>query len=276
MALRWLLQSNGSKMVHKLAWHFNNVGRSFEHCELTDAQALRQTLERLPGDDGVVWLCYGSVGFAKLLRQITDEGISWRAHVPCFFEPAAFEATVWQRECEEVLLNPKVYVYSIEQLQQMVDDVLPLPEGVEFPFFVRPLSEQKTFNGQLMQKRPAYTLAQASKVPKGLDPQLLCAVSKAQTISDEVRVVVANHQVIGLSYYRQGGKFKVQKVDDAGVIAHAQRLAAGWMPQEVCVMDMALHENGNWYIIEFNGIHGSGLYDMDLEQLHWNLDENML
>ncbi len=70
-----------------------------------------------------------------------------------------------------------------------------------------------------------------------------------------------------MSFYKQGGKLKVQRTEDPKIWEAAQKLAEGWLPQKVCVMDIAKRPDGSWCIVEFNGAHGSGLYDIDIQQL---------
>jgi hypothetical protein len=63
--------------------------------------------------------------------------------------------------------------------------------------------------------------------------------------------------------YRIRGQRLVKREVDADVIAEAQRLADKWLPNQTCVMDLALTDEGV-KVIEFNCFNSSGFYYHDI------------
>ena len=70
-------------------------------------------------------------------------------------------------------------------------------------------------------------------------------------------------KVISGSTYKMHKQRLVQRETDRAVIREAQELADGWLPHDVCVMDIALTKDGP-KIIEFNCFNSSGFYYHDI------------
>lgn len=90
-------------------------------------------------------------------------------------------------------------------------------------------------------------------------------VSMPKPIMDEVRVWIVGSQPCTASQYRANKK--LVNLTGNVTILHAMNYAAivanVFLPHEHCVMDLARDFEGNWSVIEFNPIHGSGWYGAD-------------
>jgi hypothetical protein len=93
-----------------------------------------------------------------------------------------------------------------------------------------------------------------------------------QNIKAEWRWFVVGGKVISGSMYRAHNQLRKMRVVEQDLINEAQLLADKWLPDECCVMDLAL-VGEELKVIEFNCINSSGFYDNDVNAIFealWN------
>lgn len=135
-------------------------------------------------------------------------------------------------------------------------------------FFIRPVEDQKAFAGQIIYDGHFSWLAtDRYGRERNLNPDMLVAVSPIKEIVAEWRFVVYDHKIELGSMYRQYNKMNTCGSVPDEIVAEANKLASGWMPAKLIVMDMCLTSDGQYKIMEFNSVHSSGMYDINLFEL---------
>ncbi|HBY64834.1 MAG TPA: hypothetical protein DEG42_00270 [Acholeplasmataceae bacterium] len=100
-----------------------------------------------------------------------------------------------------------------------------------------------------------------------LQPDTMIVLSEPQNIDAEYRWFIVGGKVITGSMYRNNGQLFSQRQVDKGVILEAQEFADKWLPNSCCVMDLALINESEMKVIEFNCINSSGFYDCDVNAI---------
>lgn len=96
------------------------------------------------------------------------------------------------------------------------------------------------------------------------DTKIVIGIPK--DIQAEWRWFIVDGKVISGSMYMFKGQLQKQEELDAEVIAEAQLYADKWLPNENCVMDLAL-VNNQIKVIEFNCINASGFYNHNVNAI---------
>lgn len=81
----------------------------------------------------------------------------------------------------------------------------------------------------------------------------------------EYRFIIYKGDVKLGSRYRLRGQPDVAAAVPSDVWSGAQAMARIWTPASFTVMDVAVLENDQLRIVEFNSVHSSGLYDINPE-----------
>jgi len=138
-------------------------------------------------------------------------------------------------------------------------------------WFIRPSQDLKQFSGRVAETRVCKDyfekalIGESSEVAK-LTPDTMVVLCEPQNIDAEYRWFVVDRKVVSGSMYRHSGQLLRERITDEKQIAEAQTFADKWLPNDNCVMDLALVD-GEVKVIEFNNINGSGLYDNDAEAI---------
>jgi hypothetical protein len=254
----WLLQDNfvdsmSGRMAFdgitsRMAFALRNSGRQLHGFSLVPGEPLPE----LPLHPSEPHFFYGSTGMAQRLLDLPE----WAHGV--FLNEKSLDQRSWLENRRDDMLNPTFEVMTLAELEETVPAA---------PFFVRPVVVAKAFSGQVVSGGDLSGLYRARRgIVKELDPNLLVAVSPLQDIEAEYRCVVYRHQVVTASRYRLGGKLSLSAEIPKDIFEGANALAAGWMPHEFIVMDVARVAGGKVRIIEFNSVHSSGLYDIPMER----------
>ena len=90
-----------------------------------------------------------------------------------------------------------------------------------------------------------------------------------KNILREWRCLVINNKIVAGSRYLTDGNLDVVPNE----IPDVDHLAALWKPDNVCMMDVALTENNEYKIIEYNSVHASDWYGMDMTCMEKILDQ---
>lgn len=191
---------------------------------------------------GKVYVC----GALKLARIARDKG--W---VPGSFLNENFKFDLWLGELGTELLNADFETGTLASVKA----------GQQSPFFIRPLEDNKAFDGMVMD---AETLADWRRDPAKVHLQNMdVIVSPVKQIYREYRLFVVKRKVITGSVYKIGGRPEISTDVEDYVRDYARSVIATWTPAESFVMDIALTEHG-LKVIEFNNINSSGFYACDV------------
>lgn len=152
----------------------------------------------------------------------------------------------------------------------------------DYDVFIRPDLDLKHFSGQVINSiECADWLKDAMSLPLesgsyAIDPQMEVLVCRPKKIKAEWRYFIVCGKIVSGSMYRCHGQMRHERVIDDEVLIEAQNLADGWLPNETCVMDLALWEDPvsgheSVSIIEFNCLNSSGFYDNDVDAVFESL-----
>lgn len=136
--------------------------------------------------------------------------------------------------------------------------------------FIRPDLDLKHFSGQVINSiECADWLKDAMSLPEesgtyAMTKDMKVCISEPVNIDAEWRYFVVGGKIVSGSMYRRGKQLYKKRELDEKVLTEAQTFADGWLPDECCVMDLAL-VNGEVKIVEFNCINASGFYDNDVD-----------
>ena len=243
----WLLQNNYVQaMTGRLARALHHTGQTLLDFSIKPDEdfPLEPSLALTPH------FCYGSTGMLRRLRKSP----SWCAGI--FGTEDSLDQRYWQVHLSSLLLNPEQEILTFEAL---------CARPFTQPYFVRPLTEQKAFGGQVVSSLDLTGLSQGRKgVLHKQSPSMLVAVSPVvANIHAEYRFVILNGEARLGSQYRRAGQLDISPVVAEHIWQQAQIFAGGWMPADFIVMDMAVLHNGECRVIEFNSVHSSGLYAID-------------
>lgn len=240
----WLIQNNYvAAMTGKLAWALNLSGRTLYDFSLVPGEPLPE----LPCAPDEPHFFYGSTGLLQRLRATPE----WAGSV--YGDKASLDQRYWYEHRARDMLNPTFELQTLQQLR----------EGAHGKtFFVRPVVDQKAFAGQVVVNGDlaGLYLGRKGEIRQHKDDLLVAVSPVLPAISAEYRLVVKDHCVRLGSQYRKDGRLDIRPEVPAEVLEQAQALAAGWMPADFIVMDVAVMPDGEMRIIEFNSVHSSGLY----------------
>ncbi len=244
----WLLQNNFvDAMTGRLAFGLRRGARVLHDFSLVPGEPL----PAFPCEPQDPHFFYGSTGMLQRLRATP-----WAAGL--FGDANSLDQRVWVEHRGEQMLNARFELTTYAEL---------VAHPPAHDFFVRPVVDQKSFTGQVVRNGDFAGLHRARKgLVREHPPHMLLAISPvAPELAAEYRFIVQDHVVrLGSSYRVDGAQMLSRDVPPA-VLEQAQALAQGWQPASLSVMDVAILRDGSARIVEFNAVHSSGLYDIDLE-----------
>jgi hypothetical protein len=204
-------------------------------------------------DMKVVWedydrvFIYGSVGF---LRRCMESGL--RKHVSYDVERIA--ASSWTAAFGDLSLNGSGRVVDVD----LVPSLLSAGERLH----LRPDNHEKAFTGAVFDQAAWKNIMAERDLDK--IEGLKCWVSPVQVIRAEYRCFIVGGEVVEISLYRKDGVAHRERVLDSSIFASVKALCDIHLPFPTIVMDVAEAEDGRLKVIEFNPIHGSGWYAVDI------------
>jgi hypothetical protein len=230
-------------MTGKLAWALNLTGRALHDFSLVPGEPLPE----FPLQPDEPHFFYGSTGLLSRLRQSPR----WAASV--YGDKDSLDQRTWYAHRAPDMLNPEFELMTLQELRG---------NAPGRTFFVRPVVDQKAFNGQVVLNGDlaGLYLGRKGEAREHRDDLLVAVSPLIPHIRAEYRLVVKDHRVRLGSQYRKDGHLDVQPGVPAEVLAQAQVLVESWMPATFIVMDIAVMPDGAVRIIEFNSVHSSGLY----------------
>lgn len=136
-------------------------------------------------------------------------------------------------------------------------------------WFVRPIEDDKSFSGRIMTWTEIRNLEAQLKDSNNpyLTTETLVAISSPKEIEKEWRLFVVDKEIVSACRYTANGALNVDDADlPEGMLAFALERFNEYVPDDVFVMDIALHK-GNYYIVECNCFNDSGFYRHDISKI---------
>lgn len=172
-----------------------------------------------------------------------------------------FDVRSWKKYRDDMLNNPLIATFGlaarfdISEISNLQDEV-----------FIRPCADLKAFNGTVMKWFDIINWSESIEFGNfQLDSDTPIAISPLQDIQAEWRYFIVGGVVVCGSMYKYKNKLTAEPAGDAE-IAEAQTFADKWLPDPVCVMDLAL-VNDKLYVLEFNSFNSSGFYGHDVRKI---------
>lgn len=145
---------------------------------------------------------------------------------------------------------------------------LPLKDNLHATFecdkFIKPSSDLKGFIGGIIKKGKSIQdfLNTTTLLPTYLEETIL--VANIKEIHSEYRFFVINNEVITGSQYKLRDKVETNSLIPSEIQKAAEQYSKIYSPDKVFVMDLALLQNGDIEIVEYNCFNGSGCYDANM------------
>lgn len=193
---------------------------------------------------------YGSTKLVKLiLNSEFSDGV--------FFNYNLFNVPMWNASRKDMLNQDAILMTVGEFLKG------------EGEAFIRPFQDLKAFDGAVVIDRHKW-FEQNSYSRTLFNEGNLVSVSKPKDIFAEFRFFIVDSKVVSGSLVKVGGRLRPELLS-LDALDKAQAFADVWLPNENCVMDVALLPNGENKVIEFNCINASGFYANDVKVIATSL-----
>jgi hypothetical protein len=143
----------------------------------------------------------------------------------------------------------------------------------EEDMFIKPSSDLKGFTaGIIKQGQSIFDYIHTTSRQKDWMDELVL-ISPLKKIHSEYRFFIVNKEVVASSRYRLMNESATSPIIPKEVLNKAHELSKLYQPDKVFTMDLALLENENIEIMEYNCFNGSGTYKANLEDLFNQLME---
>lgn len=203
----------------------------------------------------------GSTGIGKVARK--------KGWVPGYFDKRLDYVSLMGalgKEC----LNHRAFVTT---LRNAYEDLCTANGNWDW-FFVRPVMDNKSFNGQTMSRYDfeewrikVLALEEGENSLTTLKPDDQIVIAPRISIYSETRFFVVDGEIVTGSMYKLGNKvYYTNKVDPA-CLEYAEEMMKLWQPDRAFVLDIAEIPNEPQFefaVIETNSINSSGFYAADM------------
>lgn len=176
-----------------------------------------------------------------------------------------FSYDIWSHHYKDMILNNGV----ISTIKDAKFD--------EDTFFVRPILDNKSFNGRVF-SRQEFSKFQQDAINLQFDmpkPDTQIVISKPKTIGQEHRHYIVDGQIITSSRYKLSGQPNFHEGADENVLQVVRDAINIWQPARAFVLDTYIAGN-DIGIVEIGSICHAGLYESDLIKLVNALDSMLL
>jgi hypothetical protein len=136
-------------------------------------------------------------------------------------------------------------------------------EPVEGKFFIRPLEDNKVFDGMVIDKAEFESLRQGVLSRKS---DLEVVIAPCKTIYAEYRFFALDGVIISASQYKLGQNPSLTSDLDVTTMTFAKSMVERWSPARAFVLDIALTPEG-YKVVELNSITSSGFYACDATKI---------
>lgn len=168
-------------------------------------------------------------------------------------------------------------VLTVEQAFDLLASV-----DQDSPLFIRPSLDLKQFSGFVASSSSISqfllsALAQDSSVVTGLTRDTDVVIGKPVQIEQEIRLFIVDRLIVAGSVYRDKGRLHHLRLSQDQLSSLQQSVVDDqWLPDDCCVMDLAVLPDNQLKVIEFNCINCSGFYAADIAAvfsslLHYHL-----
>jgi hypothetical protein len=188
---------------------------------------------------------YGSVGFVRRCLHS-----SLRKYV--VFDQDRLAASRWVDEFGLLALNHGGRIVEFSDVRKLLETG---------PMHLRPDNHEKAFTGAVFTPDTWDEIIETRSL--GDISGLQCWASPVQEIAAEYRCFIVDGRPVEISLYRKDGRADRARVEDVAVFQAVQRLCDVHLPMPTVVMDVAMTADG-YKVIEFNPVHGSGWYAVDI------------
>lgn len=174
-----------------------------------------------------------------------------------------FDVRQWAQCRDDMLNDPLIATFGLASRF----DISELPNtSLQDEVFIRPCADLKAFNGTVMKWFDIINWSESIEFGNfQLNSDTPIAISPLQNIQAEWRYFIVDGQIVCGSMYKCNGMLTAEPAGDSE-IEEAQKFADKWLPDPVCVMDLAL-VNDKLYVLEFNSFNSSGFYGHDVRAI---------
>lgn len=197
-----------------------------------------------------------------LLSKIANE----RGWNPGGFLNDNFDYEVWYPYFKDHLLNKDSIFTTIKDADPQLNE-----------FFIRPILDSKSFNGQIMTKDEfnIWKIDIINGKDNWLNGDIGILYSPTKYIGQEHRHYIVDKKVITSSRYKLNGRANYTNQVDQYIIDFAERMAAIYQPARAFVLDTYIIDN-EIGIVELGCICNAGFYQADVQKLVIALDSMVL
>lgn len=236
----------------------------------TDKQTIKIVgLEHLDKDEKIYSRC--STLFLDKDINITGEYPDYLLKSICYNEDSFSISNMPE---SDVFVNKTPDTYKITELKNV------LYEKVTETTFYKPDNDRKFIPGTLVKE--GYSLADALSKDYSLlynedelKTSILCSKRIIHNIDEEVRCYIVNGKCVTLSRYRKNDAYDISDLDKDESILYSRTaeyyLAHYYSPALMCTIDL-FKSNGKIYIMEYNCLNSSGLYNADSRKLFKSIE----
>lgn len=215
----------------------------------------------IPSDNTLPIMTNGSI----MLSNIAKER-NWQ---PGSFLNDNFSYLVWSDYYHDLLLNKNATISTLKEAQNSSEQ-----------FFVRPILDNKSFNGKVFTKEEFLKFQNDSinLIPGSPKPDIEILVSPTKKIGQEHRHYIVDGEIITSSRYKLAGSPNFSEGADDCVLNVVKQAIDIWQPSRAFVLDTYI-SGDDIGIVEIGGICHAGLYEANimklvnaLDSMHFNLD----
>jgi len=164
----------------------------------------------------------------------------------------------------DCLLNSDYELLSSEDLASQRER-LARSFGLDDRVFIRPDSGGKAFTGRLFKNSE---LAPDKLRSSGIPPHCLLVISRPKAILREWRFIIADHNVIAASMYKESGNIQMSTHIPNAAMDFARNVASReFQPDRVWVLDICETDKGEMRVVEINGFSSSNWYSCNLRDI---------
>lgn len=208
----------------------------------------------IPADNTLAIITNGSI----MLSNIAIE----RNWTPGSFLNNNYSYSVWSEYYNDLLLNKNAIISKLQDANVTTDNV-----------FVRPILDNKSFNGTLFTKEDFLkfqkdSISLKSGSPK---PDIKILVSQPKKIGQEHRHYIVDGEIITSSRYKLSGMPNFSEGANEEVLKVVKKAISIWQPSRAFVLDPYISGN-EIGIVEIGCICHAGLYESNLMKLVNALD----
>lgn len=250
----WLIQEEGLFIDNRREDLINALKRlsiDFVNVDVTNNELIITE----PFDENQRIITNGSVMLSKVAMQ--------KKYEPGSLLNDNFDYEIWSEPYKEFLLNKNAVITSLQEAKVFTDEV-----------FVRPVLDNKTFNGRVFTKEEFLAFQQKSLngVKSIAKPDTKILLSPTKKIGQEHRHYIVDGEIVTSSRYKLAGLPNFSEGADNVVLDVVKDAIKTWQPARAFVLDtyIAGNEIG---IVEIGCICHAGLYRADVMKLVNALDE---